>query len=288
VMDPRAWHAGTRLGGIANPNPVGLVAMAAGVMLLWDIRGRQDAGRPLYRLLTLLALVACALALYKTSSRTSLASFTAGAAVWMYTNRRGHYVALVMVLAVFSMYVFSYRPEGMVRDFRTNVVRDMNVDILSSRRGIWEQSLEACKKQPWLGYGYGVSAVSMVWDRRASTVGMVRDGAGYLGLLESVGVLGGAALGLVMFLVGRRVWRQAHRPERDQNWGTAMKGGSLFAAMLVHAIGEPWMIAPGAFGHILFWLSIGAVSAAAFAPQAVPQEVRPRDPVAAWKAARSA
>jgi hypothetical protein len=104
-------------------------------MLIWDLGVKQDSGRRWRQWLTLLALAACALALWKTASRTSLASFAAGATVWLYTSRCCRSVALVLVLAIFAMYVFDFRPEGLSREFRTNIVRDMNVDILASRRG---------------------------------------------------------------------------------------------------------------------------------------------------------
>jgi len=35
-------------------------------------------------------------------------------------------------------------------------------------------------------------------------------------------------------------------------------GGGVIVGSIVQGVGEPWMIAPGALMHVIYWLSAGA------------------------------
>ena len=106
--DMGAWHQGFRLGGISNPNSVGLVAMASGVMLLWDLEGESKATRSWDHRFVWIALAASLWVLWKTYSRSSLGGFAAGMAVWLLSSDKRRRYAYLMLAAVVVMYLVDY------------------------------------------------------------------------------------------------------------------------------------------------------------------------------------
>jgi O-antigen ligase len=139
-------------------------------------------------------------------------------------------------------------------------------DLTASREHIWEASWQSWKQQPLLGYGYGISGKDYEMTSLVSAVGAIRDGSGYFGVLESVGLVGTGLLFILYAKVAVHLRRLAAMGSAARNhfgWWLSGLGGTLFLALAVHATGEPWVIGPGAFPHIVFLLSLGMTIAGA-------------------------
>jgi O-antigen ligase len=134
-----------------------------------------------------------------------------------------------------------------------------NPDVLmDSREGVWEASIESWREQPWFGKGYGVTSSGYAINDISNSIGSVRDGAGYFGVLESVGVIGLSALLVLYGTVARNVWILTHVKRRGSvGWHLATLGGTLFLALAVNAAAEAWIMGPGAFAQHIMWFALG-------------------------------
>jgi O-antigen ligase len=265
-LRPFPMYVHGRLAAVTGPNTLGMVTALAGVSALW-VQETFDRRTWKWRLVVAL-LGLSVLELYLTGSRTAALAFAGGSVVWIVATGRTPWVVLVVGL-VGAFFAFS-EPEpiqstaryqsGGVRDdpFRTEA-------LTASRDQVWAASYESWTQNPWFGYGYGRTGQDFTLRSVTSAVMAVRDGSGYLGLLESVGAVGTLALLCLYGTLATYIWRgiRAWRAgRRDARVWVLLTGGALVAALAVHAGGEPWMIGPGSFMHNFFWASIGAVVAA--------------------------
>ena len=246
------WYHG-RLAAISNPNSIAVVAALNGIVALW-MRERYRNGGGKRRVVVGL-LVVSLIVLGLTGSRTSAGAFIAGVLVWGWATRNMKWFFLLFgtLLVVFVV------SEGYFYDltgqFRLS-------DPTNSREGVWEASYASWLQRPWFGYGYGITGQQYTVTSLASAVGSVRDAAGYLGLLESVGMVGACGLLVVYGTVLRHVWNVAQlwrQGVRSRELWVALTSGTVFATLIVHAGGEAWIIAPGGFPHVLMWLSVGGL-----------------------------
>jgi len=215
--------------------------------------------RMAFQLLVPASLVGC----YATGSRSSFFGLMVGSAVWALTlfvrgqtRRRRQFFIFMFILAciVISKRGFFERGwESLMRESETSE------DFFESRMWIWEDSWRAFKEKPFLGHGYGVSA--MVTEEKEvslkSTVS-VRDGSGYMGLLESLGILGCGAFGLLVLQLVLSELILLRQKVINPNALTAHGMSSMTAFLLVNHIGEPWLLGPGGPTFHLFWFFMGA------------------------------
>ncbi len=250
---------GGRLSGISNPNSVGLIAMAVVVWMLWDLT--EGGSKLLYRVACGAALIISAGALVSTASRSSLAGALGACAVWGWSRRGRRVLSLFVSLFLLVVLALSVGLPAKVSEyFGEQIVRG---GMLASRMEIWSACLRSWQRRPWFGHGYGVSGLELTWRPGPSAIGMVRDGAGYAGFLESVGLIGAFCLAVLYVVAWGRTYRLCVLHPRPPDWPTAMKAASLFAALSLNAVGEPWIIAPGALAHALLWFSLGCMESMA-------------------------
>ena len=121
-----------------------------------------------------------------------------------------------------------------------------------SRIEPWKKAKEKFRENPWLGLGFGVtSGAESRWalDVRSGP-DATETGSSFWSSLSQVGVLGSAPLCLAILLLlvkaGRFTWKV------KDPWFTAVYGSVL--ALTVNAAFEGWLIAPGNFIGIYFWI----------------------------------
>jgi O-antigen ligase len=241
-----------------------MVVLMSGVSLLWLREHPRFQKRwQQYAIYLLLGLTVAAL--YLTQSRSSLAGFITGAVGWAYVSNKKMWPVALACLVGTLLYI---QQGPLVTEIARGVSESYleGRDLTASREHIWEASWQSWKQQPLLGYGYGISGKDYEMTSLASAVGAIRDGSGYFGVLESVGLVGTGLLFILYAKVAVHLRRLAAMGSGVQNhfgWWLSGSGGTLFLALAVHATGEPWVIGPGAFPHIVFLLSLGMTIAGA-------------------------
>ena len=270
--------ASARLGGLSNPNSLGAVGTAAASLILWDLLdGNRRRHKRLYWWSQLAMLMASLALIVATGSRSSQAGFAMALGICVLSApKRQRLIEIAAVIAIPATFLMSSWFVSSLTLAQNRWARD---DLLESRRVPWEGSLAAWERSPWFGHGFGVSDTGVPWTGGLSAVGIIRDGTGYLGMLESVGIVGFLPLVVLLSAAGTRLLYVAGlRRSADQTWVTAMKAGTLLMALAVQHVGEPWLMGPGMMLNPLFWLSLGAFigcsqaltrSAAYFPQQAV-------------------
>jgi O-antigen ligase len=253
------YHQG-RLAVLGNPNSVGMVALTGSVTALSLQEWPAVVGRWKRRAVPLAALIASFLVLLWTGSRSSLGGFVLGALIWaVVTGKSGKVIGFGLlggiVLWIWTLDLSSLETLGVI------VERLQSGTLLATREGVWEASLRNWQEYPWFGHGYGITDGGYDLEGLAGSVGSVRDGSGYFGVLESIGVVGLGLFFVLYGVVARNLWhlmRQRGRAQDRPGWRLALYGGILFLGFAVNAVGEPWLLGPGSFPHIVFWWALGA------------------------------
>ncbi len=266
-LRPYPMYVHGRLAAVTGPNTLGLIAALSGVAALWMQEGCARRAWKWRLFVSLLGL--SVFELYLTGSRTSALAFAGGSVVWAVATRRSAWIVLVVV-SVGAFFAFS-EPEPIQSTARYQLGGGLREDpfrteaLTESRDQVWAASYESWTQKPWFGYGYGRTGQDFTLRSVTSAVMAVRDGSGYLGLLESVGAIGALALLFLYAVLARYTWNgiQAWRTgQRDVRVWVLLTAGTFVAALAIHAGGEPWIIGPGSFMHVFFWASIAAVMAA--------------------------
>lgn len=249
---------GGRLAGLTNANSLGIIGLSLASLSVWGIhpsspRWTREQAR------SAVEYGCCVVAVALTGSRSSLAGLFVCTAAWLVFGgaRRAIFVALLLgvpaaVLGLEQLFGRLLAP--------TAALFMRGERLTESREAIWQSAFASWQESPIFGHGYGVSALETEGGL-TSAIGTIRDGSGYFGFLESVGLLGGVALlglywacGAAFVRLGRDT--QAKRPG-DSSWLKVMRGGSLVFALALNAVGEPWILGPGSLPHLLFWFGIG-------------------------------
>jgi O-antigen ligase len=255
------YHQG-RLAVLGNPNSVGMVALASGVTALWVQEEPFVRERWVRRVVPLGVFVASALVVLWTGSRSSLGGLVVGGVIWAVTTGKGAKSIGLGLLVTLVLWVWSLDFSAL-DNLGVIVERLQGGKILNTREGVWEASLRNWKEYPWFGHGYGVTEGGYNLRGLSGSVGSVRDGSGYFGVLESIGVMGLGGLLMLYVAVARNVWHLwqlsvAHSDLRTHaEWLLGTMGGALFFGFAVNAVGEPWLVGPGSFPHLVFWCALG-------------------------------
>ncbi|WP_103028983.1 O-antigen ligase family protein [Salinibacter altiplanensis] len=248
-----------RLAVLGNPNSVGMVVLACSITALSLQEWPAVIGRWRRRIILLGTLVVSFFVLLWTGSRSSLGGFVVGGLMWaVATGKSGKVIGFGLlggvVLWVWTLDLSSLQSLGVI------VERLQSGTLLATREGVWEASLRNWQEYPWFGHGYGVTDRGYDLEGLAGSVGSVRDGSGYFGVLESVGIVGLSLYFVLYGVVARNLWRLTMQRELMKGrpgWRLALYGGVLFLGFAVNAAGEPWLLGPGSFPHIVFWWALG-------------------------------
>jgi O-antigen ligase len=251
-----------RLAVLANPNSIGMVALISAVTALWADRWPAFATAR-KRYIPWATAIGSVLVILWTASRTSLAAFVVGAGIWVIATRKVGWSLGLGALVALGGWIWSM--DATLVEIAGVMAERVQADALTaSRDHVWEASLRNWREYPWFGHGYGVTEGDQVGGIAGAT-GSVRDGSGYFGVLESVGVVGRGTLvafySVVAWSLAKGIIYRAAAAAQWDDWDLALYGMSLFFSLAVHTAGEPWMLGPGSFGHIAFWMAVGLVVA---------------------------
>ncbi len=248
-----------RIAVIGNPNSVGMVALVGGVMALWAQHWPMFAAS-WKRAIPLFTVAVAVLVLVWTASRTSIVAFAIGGLIWAVAARKLKWGVGLGILAGGAMLtgIVDTRSFG----FASVLLERLQEGTLTaSRDNVWEASLRNWREYPWFGHGYGVTEGGYQAEGFLDAVGSVRDGSGYFGVLESIGIVGAAMLGVLYVVVAqnmtRLLWHATPGGVEQPAKILALTGVSLFFSLAVHASGEPWLLGPGSFAHLMFWFALG-------------------------------
>ncbi|GEM_PF-1878859 len=130
-------------------------------------------------------------------------------------------------------------------------VRDAQTNLFESRVQPWEAAMANFREHPWLGLGFGVTNQGeAAWSAEVGSWYATETGGSFWGTLSQVGAVGSAPLFLAILILlieaGRFAWKV------KDPWLTGVYGSVL--ALTVNAIFEGWLIAPGNFIGIYFWV----------------------------------
>jgi O-antigen ligase len=253
-QNPERYVVQGRLAGTTNANSTALIAMLGAVLGCAALLSDEIARNLTRRLLLLGCVAACLPSLVLTGSRGSLGGLVIGfatvAIVYGGVSRRR---LLLLVAVAVGPALIAAMGSNVNESLSSVYARADSDDILYSRREVWEASLDVFRESPWFGSGYGVH------DAEGGFI----DGSGYHGLLASVGLVGLIAFFGVAAWMLLHLWHalRAIRMYPAQLSGNRELLGfaaGCFTGLLAQGIGEPWTIGPGAFAHLIFWLSAGA------------------------------
>ncbi len=161
--------------------------------------------------LTISLFLAVFLTIYSGSRAGTFSSFLIlGVALWRW--RRGQRFAFLKVtLFVFWISFFLVTPhiEKNISDFFYKYPGES--DILASRVGVWQRTLESFQERPFLGSGFGVQKQMADQEVGFFTIGYREQGSTYYALLEEVGLLGAIPIFLSFSIIAYKccvsLWR---------------------------------------------------------------------------------
>jgi O-antigen ligase len=257
------FHRGSPLfcGLYVHPNTLGAVIplWVPVTLFLYDFSPKRRAAR---RLL-LLSLALAAIALVESKSRTGMSATIVGVAAYFLATRKLSRLAGVgLVLLGLSVLVAGFVPGvlGEAREASVELVyKGRDDDVLRSRRGVMEGSLDNFAESPWFGFGFGSSPGAVHQSNwTAQDLAGREKGNAYLALLEEVGAVGTAVLTLpiALFLLSWRRLVQMNRSSRTPRAAFAAAAWAGAFAGLVHNNGEATLWSAGAtFGAMLLFLA---------------------------------
>ena len=132
--------------------------------------------------------------------------------------------------------------------------------VLASRRGVWEQTWDVIKENPWFGSGFGTSVTAddmtkLAFAKTHVDSWIIREhGNSYLEITEWVGLLGVVPFYSLVLLTARNVRGVFSRMRRTgDGFSPAVPAAAVVTAGLVHAAFEDWMFAVGYYVCVFFW-----------------------------------
>lgn len=260
VATGRLFGIGRYQGLFGGPNSEGLYLGISSVLALFLHSLPEWRARRGFLFFTFLAFLS---ATYATGSRSSFFAAGAAAGVWfaiqiLMTDSRRARRAGALVLAGGCALVLG---REFYMDRWTIMMRSWGGEtFFSSREERWNDSIAAFRERPNFGHGFGVSAFDWNEDAEigAEAEASVRDGAGYLAVLESVGWIGTAMFALIVLEVFRAEWRVLRSRSRSAFAPYAHGALAVSIMLLVNLVGEPWILGPGSPTFQLFWLFLAA------------------------------
>jgi O-antigen ligase len=251
-----------------NPNSLGAVMGVAVIpVMLWGFITAQTALR---RRRLMIGLAVAALLLMSSFARAGIGAAAVSCLVLCVGLRqyrllaKGFAAAVVLAIAaamlvpqptdtpqfdgsepVGTMYLYKGHAEG---------------GVLASRRGVWEQTWEVIKENPWFGSGFGTSVTAddmtkLAFAKTHIDSWVIREhGNSYLGITEWVGLLGVVPFYSLILLTARNAGSVFSWMRRTgDGCSPAIPAAAVVTAGLVHAAFEDWMFAVGYYLCVFFW-----------------------------------
>ncbi len=246
--------AGGRLKGItSNANTLGSFAMItalAGFHLLQSYKNRRMIFAGLF------LLIAGAVAIFLTNSRSSTVALLAGVLVMAIVKIRrsgmskGTIVLLVGSVLLMGAYLY-------VQDLRrdSDVFVDRGWD-LAAREMIFRSQINAWLDAPFVGQGLDRGQPHFLAAGGGHVTGRPGGESSFFDLLAVAGILGAIPLFWGFAWSGSRLLRETKR--LHSHWLSL--GVALFVAVAVNSIGEGYLAAVGSILAIYVWMLCGAAA----------------------------
>ena len=251
-----------------NPNNLGaFVSVIAMPILLWGALTARNRAQRRHRYI---ALGLCGVLLYVSVCRAAIVADVILVFVVTIALRRPKLLVravfagalLLEVMAIASPSHVSELMGSLSGKFVYKVQQaPARTGILGSRLSPWDDTVSAVRRHPWFGTGFGTSdlgdvPVSLQQSSIYTLVGSNREhGSSYLALAEYLGILGivpFAALLLLLVRASVRVCRWMRNTASASH--CAVPFALVTIAGLIHAGFEDWLVAPGSYLCVFFWV----------------------------------
>jgi len=245
-----------------NPNSMGAVmGVVALPLLLWGILVSE---RPTTRWRRTFAFALALILLFSSYARAGIAAAAVSCLLLcLFLRRYGLLLAglclalLLAALVAATVPLHQQQSDSMASAFLYKGHREDG--LLASRKSIWDDTVSAIKRHPWLGSGFGTSPTSSNIVTQPGSVESLREatrehGNSYLAITEWVGLVGDIPFFALLILIAVNVVRVLLRTRRTGNvFSPALPLAVVLAGGLVHAAFEDWLFAVGYYLCIFFW-----------------------------------
>lgn len=248
-------------GVFGHANTLGaLGALGFPVAVAW----REMAPSRIKRSVLTGGLLAWLAAMYLSGCRAGAFSALGGAALYVLLTQPTRKLVLPGIAAAFlSLGWFVFSPESTLRAESKGtefVFKGKSGDLLASRRGPLETTMDNFEQSPWVGHGFGTSVGFSEGPSEWAVVGLSgrEKGNAYAAALEEVGVVGAVVLfaPLLALLAAVRKMSRTRGLLDPIRWRWAVAAWSAAVAGLVNNAAEATLWSPGAtFSAVLLGLS---------------------------------
>lgn len=245
---------------LGNPNSLGAVMCFLAPFLLWALLLDQESYyRPVHMVLFLLCV---GLLLYSRSRAGLLAAAFSCTLLCVGLRRYRLFVRGLVAAAILASTISLVRPE-FLGSFGGEIVykrQDQGQEFWSSREEPWAKAIEIIKGHPWFGMGIGTLAentdraeepVIFASSNRVNT----ENGSSYLSVLSGLGILGAIPYSfLLLILIGNILRTLVFMWRTRSAFCSAVPFAVVIVSGLIHAAFEDWLLAPGNYLCVFFWV----------------------------------
>jgi hypothetical protein len=247
-----------------NPNSLGAIMGVAVIPILsWGVLISEDRQ---IRSRRAVALCVAGYLLASSLSRAGLLAAGVTLTVMCWALHRGVWLVKgLIVLAFLVTAVGVVQPtkfDSLVSSFTEDVIYKGKVEkgLLGSRKSPWQNTVAVIKESPWFGSGFGTDNLParMVQDSafRTYDASGLEHGSSYMALLQYVGLLGVVPFAILLMLIVSQIFRTCMWMRRTCDPRSyAVPLALVCLAGLLHATFEDWLIAPGYYLTLFFWIS---------------------------------
>lgn len=239
-----------------NPNALGAVmGIFAWPFALWAYLTAPDLQQRRY---TTLIVLVCGALLLLSRARAGMLAATVSTIVILFFLRKIRLIGLaVLSLVTLFLAFFLISPDGFHEYTETVIYKpsetNHELSVLSSRRTPWEKTIKTIQENPWFGTGLGTPEKSV--EGIFTTGGYREHGNSYLTIAEGLGLLGITPFALLLLVLLHRLQMACSWMRRSNNPAhCAIPLVWVMLAGLVHAMFEDWLLSPGSYLCIAFWV----------------------------------
>jgi len=239
-----------------NPNSLGaIMGIFAWPFVLWAYLIAPTLKQRRY---AAFVVFVCAALLLLSRARAGMLAAGVSTLVLLFFLRRIRLIGLaVLGLAVFFLAFYLTAPDDF-HDYTQTVIykpseTNHELSLLSSRRTPWEKTIKTIEDHPWFGTGLGTPEKSV--EGIFTTGGYREHGNSYLTVAEGLGLLGIAPFALLLVVLLHRLQVACAWMRRSSNPAhCAVPLVWVMLAGLVHAMFEDWLLSPGSYLCVCFWV----------------------------------
>lgn len=252
-------------GPFGNANFLGaFLGLTAPFLLFRANRAVQP--NPIKRFGAWALLLGAVLFLIASHCRAGIGAACLASGWWVFFSRRRVTAMVLFVGALSLLAVSAYLPSD-VSWFKNEYILKNGTSVLGSREGVWHRSMDAVKRNPLLGGGFGTNqSMSRDWRLSFQTgKWSLETGSSYLGVAGQVGLVGALLLfvpiGWVLSRTGQWLSACRRKSEMTPEFWSTLALSSCVVGGLTDAFAEGWMTAPGSFQAVIFWIAFGVLAA---------------------------